>query len=151
MKRLKPVTLKTVVVGRHGKKDVRVPVKVDCSKAPSASSSSKNDRLQVEAEQNSPIPEAGQLDSSPSEYSRRMINSSLNWEKVRGSLLDASIGFEELPEDEICAECEEAATIRCRYCGCDQFFCLSCAKDIHSKRNKFHVLEEWKVSIALLN
>ena len=47
-------------------------------------------------------------DQEPSPYcSNRLINATLNWEKIRGKLLDASIANEALPEAEICAECEE--------------------------------------------
>ena len=40
--------------------------------------------------------------------------------------------------------------MRCRYCGPMQFFCSTCAHDLHAERNQFHVLEQWKVSLAHL-
>ena len=43
------------------------------------------------------------------------------------------------------------ATTRCEYCGPHQYFCVGCARALHGSRNKFHVLEQWKVSMKVIN
>jgi len=77
---------------------------------------------------------------------RRICNSVVNWEKVRDKLFMAAVEEESLPEKAVCVVCKQReSTVRCRYCGPRQFFCSTCAHDLHAERNQFHVLEQWKV------
>ena len=55
-----------------------------------------------------------------------------------------------IPKDASCTICDESkATIRCKSCGYQQFYCYPCAMDIHKNRNYLHCLEEWKVMMCL--
>ena len=85
MKRLKPVTVKTIVIGRMGKKDVNIPVKVDNSLGSSASSSLNKSARPQETYQNVVVLDEA-ADQEPSPYcSSRLINATLNWEKSEES------------------------------------------------------------------
>ena len=68
------------------------------------------------------------------------------WDEIRSSLVAAILNAHELCT--ICGESE--ATIRCKSCGYQQFYCYLCAVNIHKYRNCLHCLEEWKVLICVL-
>ena len=73
------------------------------------------------------------------------------WQKLRDKVLEAWLKQEAAIEGTACVRCTELgkdapiASIRCKECGPNQFFCKDCALELHSTRCIFHRLEEWKV------
>ena len=82
-------------------------------------------------------------------HEKRVLNISENWGKVPDNMLSSYIEEQHLPENSQSVNCFDNATTRCEYCGPRQYFCLDCAKSLHAKRNRLHVLETWKVSVLL--
>lgn len=81
---------------------------------------------------------------------RRKIAASSNWGKIRDVLLTARIEESSFPEESNCVVCRNnVASIRCENCGPRQYFCMKSTQEIHEKRNKFHVLEQWQVNTGL--
>ena len=146
MKKFKPVSVKAIVRGRTGKTVIHTPLTVSSNTAGSQPNQGSSSLL--EAVDDPDIPVFSPDEAQHSEAHRRNYSSVANWEKIRDKLLTTAVGEETLPEKYVCAVCKQReATVRCRYCGPRQFFCLICAHDLHVKRNQFHVLEQWKVFI----
>ena len=148
MKKFKPVSVKTIVLGRTGKSVICTPLAVSsassCSPQPSEGSSSLSEAALEVNDQDVPVFSSDEFQQSAAH--RRSYSSVLNWEKIREKLLATAVAEECLPEKCLCVFCKEReSTARCRYCGPKQFFCSTCAHDLHAERNQFHVLEQWKV------
>ena len=148
MKKFKPVSVKTIVLGRTGKSVIHTPLAVSspssCSSQPSEGSSSLSEAALEVNDQDVPVFSSDELQQSAAH--RRSYSSVFNWEKIRQKLLATAVAEECLPEKCLCVLCKEReSTVRCRYCGPKQFFCCTCAHDLHAERNQFHVLEQWKV------
>jgi len=147
MKKVKPVSVKTIVLGRTGKTVIHTPLAVSSNAAGSqlnqGTSSPITDAVDVD---NVDVPVFSPDEAQHSTAQRRICNSVVNWEKVRDKLFMAAVEEESLPEKAVCVVCKQReSTVRCRYCGPRQFFCSTCAHDLHAERNQFHVLEQWKV------
>ena len=85
-----------------------------------------------------------------SDYKKRQENSAKNWATIRSQLLSAVVESECLPDQSLCGICGTApATFRCTRCGIGILFCQQCVASLHSNVSLFHVIEEWKVIIAL--
>ena len=76
------------------------------------------------------------------------------WLKLTGEFVETWTKEEAAIEGKQCVLCNEndkevvsQATIRCRDCGYNQFFCEACAIKLHSNRCSFHLLEKWEVSM----
>ena len=67
------------------------------------------------------------------------------WRMIQASMIDAAIEVSAIRSDQQCVTCHLNAKLRCIDCGTDQFFCLECATQLHSERNRLHFIEEWKV------
>jgi hypothetical protein len=153
MRRLKPAVLKVKNIGRDGKTSiVSIPLRVDTQTRSSQLSIPVVGENENVAEQDVPLCEDDDLSATPSAtaHEKRVLNISENWGKVQDSMLSSYIEERHLPENSQCVNCFDNARTRCEYCGPRQYFCLDCAKSLHAKRNKFHVLEIWKVSVILL-
>ena len=151
MRRLKPAVLKVKNIGRDGKAStVSIPLKVDIQTSSSQSISEVGGNENI-AEQDAPLCEDDNL-AQPlfaTAHEKRVLSTSENWGKVRDDMLSSYIEEQHLPENSQCVNCFNNATTRCEYCVPRQYFCFDCAKSVHAKRNKFHVLEMWKVSDLL--
>ena len=145
MKKFKPVSVKTIVLGRTGKSVVHTPLAVNpASSQPSEGSSSLSEATRELDDHDAPVFSSN--DTYESAAHRRNYSSVVNWEKIREQLFTTAVGEEGLPEKCVCVLCKEReSTVRCRYCGPRQFFCYSCADHLHLERNQFHILEQWKV------
>ena len=99
---------------------------------------------------------AGEIDGSGDEKecitsNKRKINSLSNREKIRDALLKVRVENASFPEGSNCVVCKaEMPIMRCEYCGPKQYFCSTCARDMHAQRNKYHVLEQWQVLYILV-
>ena len=154
MHRLKPVTLHVKNIGRDGKKStVSIPLKVDFRRQLEKNTQEIDKEIDNPEEQDVPLHDLGnQL--STSQQQNHVLSTSGNWEKVRekSELLNSYIEEQQLPDNVICVNCQQGiATTRCEYCGPHQYFCVGCARALHGSRNKFHVLEQWKVSMKVIN
>ena len=110
-----------------------------------------NKEIDSPEEQDGPLHDLGNQPST-SLQQNRVLSTSGNWEKVREKLLNSHIEEQQLPDNVICINCQQGiATTRCEYCGPRQYFCVGCARALHGSRNKFHVLEQWKVSMNVIN
>nr|XP_058962072.1 uncharacterized protein LOC131789017 [Pocillopora verrucosa] len=140
MRRLKPVFLDVKNIGRDGKKTtVSIPL------IPHKSTEENSQDTNSPVEQDVPL---GDLDKQElsTQQQNRVLSISANWEKVREKLLNSYIEEQHLPDNVNCVNCQKSiATTRCEYCGPRQYFCVGCARALHVNRNKFHVLEQWKV------
>ena len=150
MKKVKPVSVKTIVLGRTGKSVIRTPLAVgsatSCSSQPSEGSSSLSEADSEVHVNDQDVPVFSSDEFQQSAAHRRSYSSVFNWEKIREKLLVTAVAEDCLPEKCLCVFCKERESIaRCRYCGPKQFFCSICAHDLHAERNQFHVLEQWKV------
>lgn len=73
------------------------------------------------------------------------------WDEIRDQLVTTQIETHSMPVDQICIVCSgNPSEIRCNDCGTEQFFCSSCAVELHQGRNLFHTMEYWKVYIVNL-
>jgi hypothetical protein len=90
-------------------------------------------------------------DDQPAEvsnYKRKQQSSAKGWENIRDSMLQAVIESELISDGCLCAECHTGtAVFRCRKCGTGIFYCETCVSSVHSKKNVFHEVEEWKASL----
>ena len=89
MKKLKPVSLRTIVLGRTGE---YTPLSV---------SSGETEATQIQGDHEISVfsPEA----QTSGEY-RRNINAMSNWDKIRENLLNANVEGDALPENSGCLE-----------------------------------------------
>lgn len=148
MKEFKPVSVKTIFLGRTGKSVIHTPLAVSsassCSSQPSEGSSSLSEAALEVNDQNVPMFSSGEFQQSAAH--RRSYSLVFNWEKICEKLLVRVVAEESLPEKCLCVfSKEQELTARCWYCGLKQFFCSTCTHDLHVERNQFHVLEQWKV------
>ena len=148
MKKFKPVSVKTIVLGRTGKSVIHTPLAVSsansCTSQPSEGSSPLPEAALKVNDQDVPVFSSNEFQQSAAH--RRNYSSVFNCEKIREKLLVTAVAEECLPEKCLCVFCkEQESTTRCRCCGRKQFFCSTCAHDLHVERNQFHVLEQWKV------
>ena len=147
MRRLKPVFLNVKNIGRDGKKITQsIPLRVDIGpRQPENITEEKNKDIDSAVEQDVPLDDLDKQQPTTQQQSR-VLSISDNWEKVREKLLNSYIEEQHLPDNVNCVNCQERiATTRCEYCGPHQYFCVGCARALHVNRNKFHVLEQWKV------
>lgn len=145
MKKVKPVSLKTIVLGRTGKTVMHTPLAVSSNAAGSQLNQGTSSRTEAVDVDNHDVPVFSPDEAQHSTAQRRNNNSVVNWEKMRDKLFMAAVEEESLPEKAVCVVCKQReSTVRCRYCGPRQFFCSTCAHDLHAERNQFHVLEQWK-------
>ena len=93
--------------------------------------------------------------SSTSKYEDRKLKEYRGWESIRDSLAKKRIESLYLPNGTLCVYCEEIsrsepmlAVCRCTECGPHQFYCLACAVALHRTRNRYHILEKWKVVVV---
>ena len=134
-----------------GKSVIRTPLAVSsassCSSQPSEGSSSLSEAALEVNYQDVPVFSSDKFQQSA--VHRRSYSLVLNWEKIRKKVLLTAMAEECLPEKCLCVFCKEReSTARCRYCRPKQFFCSTCAHDLHTERNQFHVLGQWKVYFA---
>ena len=151
MRRLKPVFLDVKNIRRDGKKTtVSIPLRVDLGKQPHKSTEENSQDTNSPVEQDVPLGDLDKQDLS-TQQQNRVLSISANWEKVREKLLNSYIEEQHLPDNVNCVNCQKSiATTRCEYCGPRQYFCVECARALHVNRNKFHVLEQWKVCMNIL-
>lgn len=132
MKKFKPVSMKTIVLGRTGKTVIHTPLAVSSNTAGSQPNQGSSSLL--EAVDDLDIPVISPDEVQRSEFHQRNYSSVANWEKIRDKLLTTAVREETLPEKYVCAVCKQReATVRCRYCGPRQFFCSTCAHDLHAE------------------
>ena len=155
MKKFKPVSVKTIVLGRTGKTVIHTPLAVGSNATgsrPTQGTSSLGEAVDDHVHDDHDILGFSPDEAELSAAHRRNLNSVVHWEKIRDKLFTTAVGEETLPENRMCL-CRMQTTrvcyMRCRYCGPRQFFCSTCAHDLHAERNQFHVLEQWKVSLAI--
>lgn len=150
MKKFKPVALRTIVLGRTGKSIRHTPLSVSSSEHRSHSDSRSSPIEPEEDEVGDHEISVFSPEAQTSGEYRRNINAMSNWDKIRENLLSANVEGDALPDNSLCSACKERApSLRCRYCGPRQFFCSKCAEDLHSERNQFHIMEQWKVLLFL--
>ena len=142
---LKPLSLKIDFLGKKGKRKENISLAVRNSKKikeekACGSSTSNDDRQQ-------------DLDVFEDDYSQRATYESRKltayqkWTDLRQNLIKTAVSECCIPPDVVCCICHnDIAVIRCTFCGPQQFFCHSCAIELHSYRNYFHVMDFWKVS-----
>ena len=151
MRQLKPIFLDVNNIGRNGKKTtLSILLRVDLVKQPHKSTEENSQDTNSPVEQDVPL---GDLDKQElsTQQQNRVLSISANWEKVREKLLNSYIEEQHLPDNVNCVNCQKSiATTRCEYCGPRQYFCVGCARALHVNRNKFHVLEQWKVCMNIL-
>ena len=154
MKKFKPVSVKTIVLGRTGKTVIHTPLVVGSNAAgsqPTQGTSSLGEGIDDHMHDDHNILRFSPDEAQLSAAHRTKLTSIVNWEKIRDKLFTTAVGEETLPEKCVCVVCKQReSSMRCRYCGPRQFFCSTCAHDLHAERNQFHVLEQWKVSLAYL-
>ena len=134
MKKVKPVSLKTIVLGRNGKTVIHTPLAVSSNAAGSqlnqGISSLITEAVDVD---NHDVPVFSPDEAQHSTAQRRHYNSVVNWEKIRDKLFMAAVEEESLLEKAVCVVCKQReSTVRCRYCGPRQCFCSTCAHDLHA-------------------
>lgn len=71
------------------------------------------------------------------------------WERVRQGILVAMTETAAMPLGQICLNCEEEASVRCKQCGPVCFYCVECFQSCHSSVNFFHVAEKWEVARSI--
>ena len=151
MRQLKPIFLDVNNIGHNGQKTtLSILLRVDLVKQPHKSSEENSQDTNSPVEQDVPL---GDLDKQElsTQQQNRVLSISANWEKVREKLLNSYIEEQHLPDNVNCVNCQKSiATTRCEYCGPRQYFCVGCARALHVNRNKFHVLEQWKVCMNIL-
>ncbi|XP_022779368.1 uncharacterized protein LOC111320900 [Stylophora pistillata] len=133
-------------IWRDGKKTtVSIPLRVDLGEQPHKSTEENSQDTNSPVEQDVPLDDLDKQELS-NQQQNRVLSISTNWEKVRENLLNSYIEEQHLPDNINCVNCQESiATTRCEYCGPRQYFCVECARALHVNRNKFHVLEQWKM------
>ncbi|XP_068758181.1 uncharacterized protein [Montipora capricornis] len=146
MKKVKPVSLKTIVLGRTGKTVMHNPLAVSSNSAGSQLNQGTSSRITEAVDvDNHDVPVFSPDEAQHSTAQRRNYNSVVNWQKMRDKLFMAAVEEESLPEKAVSVVCKQhESTVRCRECCPRQFFCSTCAHDLHAERNQFHVLEQWK-------
>ncbi len=96
------------------------------------------------------------ISSSTWKYENQKLKEYRGWESIRDTLAENRIESFHLPNGTLCVYCEEIsrsepmlAVCRCTECGPDQFYCLAWAEALHRTRNRYHILEKWKVVVVL--
>lgn len=72
--------------------------------------------------------------------------SSLAWESLRPKLYTSVTEVSAMPLAQICLCCDALASIRCKQCSINAFFCSECFTSSHELVNIFHVAEKWEVT-----
>ena len=103
MKKVKLVSVKTIVLGRTGKTVIHAPLAVSSNAAGSqlnqGTSSPITDAVDVD---NLDVPVFSPVEAQHSTAQRRICNSVVNWENVRDKLFMAAVEEESLPEKAVC-------------------------------------------------
>lgn len=128
MKKVKPVSVKTIVLGRTGKTVIHTLLAVSSNTAGSqlnqGTSSLITEAVNVD---NHDVPVFSHDEAQHSTAQRRNCNSVVNWAKIHDNLFMAAVGEESLPEKVVCVICKQCElTVRCQYWGPSQFFCSTC-------------------------
>jgi hypothetical protein len=85
-------------------------------------------------------------DKTPQTWNNRKEKTVEEWINLSDKLQQSWLHQEGAIDGAFCVQCvQPIATIRCKDCGPDQFYCENCAVDFHSKRCCFHLLEKWEV------
>ena len=72
-------------------------------------------------------------------YQRRQQKAAEAWEEIRKELLHGAVASVSIPTNSVCIICqEEAATVLCRQCGNNGYYCEACAINLHSTTNILH-------------
>ena len=82
-------------------------------------------------------------------YDARQERSTEHWERIRDDIFKAFMKSSLPPSNWKCVECGSDGAIRCQSCGPFVFYCHECAVRLHKSTNIFHLLEIWKVKLAL--
>ena len=124
MKKVKPVSMKTIVLGRTGKTVIHTPLAVSSNAAGSQLNQGTSSPItDTEDVDNHDVPVFSPDEAQHSTAQRRICNSVVNWQKIRDKLFMAAVEEESLPEKAVCVQCKQReSTDRCRYCGPRQFF-----------------------------
>ena len=94
--------------------------------------------------------EEDQLQIPP--YQRRQQKAAEAWEEIRKELLHGAVVSIPIPSNAICIICrKEAATVLCKQCGSQGYFCEACAINFHSNINILHapVIQKVRLYIAM--
>lgn len=84
--------------------------------------------------------EEAECESMQSEYEKRQHKAIKAWEEIREKLLCGAIESVTIPLHTICKFCnEEEATVLCKQCGSQAYFCEQCALSLHAQINIFHM------------
>ena len=146
MKKFKPGSVKTTVLGRKGKAVIHTPLSVNSATTrinqPKKCASGHDQSTEQDLNADDYEASVFTPEVSHSGTYVRNVSSVYNWEKVRGKLLEATVEEEGMPESGVCVVCKEREPfLRCRYGGPRQFFCSNFARDLHADRNQFHVTQ----------
>ena len=109
MKKFKPVSVKTIVLGRTGKSVIHTPLAVSSASSSQPNEGSSSSLPEAAFEDVTPVHDVPVFSSDDSQQSaahRRNFNSMINWEKIREQLLITAIGEESLPEKCVCVGCK---------------------------------------------
>jgi len=88
-----------------------------------------------------------------SPYQRRQQKADEAWKEIRKELLHGAVVSIPIPSNAICVIChKEAATVLCKQCGNNGYFCETCAINLHSSINILHapVMQKVCLYIAVL-
>ena len=150
MRRLKPVFLDVKNIGRDGKKTtVSIPLRVDLGKQPHKSTEENSQDTNSPVEQDVPL---GDLDKQElsTQQQNRVLSISANWNlKVREKLLNSYIEEQHLPDNVNCVNCQKSISLQ-QDVSTVALASTFRARALHVNRNKFHVLEQWKVCMNIL-
>ena len=147
MKRIKPASFKAKFLDRRGLRKQEISFSLDRTRVSAVSASES--RPDSPAINDIPVPDdvvsAADL-HSVSAHENRRIQEQVKWNEWREQLVNSAIEEFSIAESTSCVWCNlTTAVVRCTYCGPHSFFCMECAKLLHSRSNMFHVLELWKV------
>ena len=89
MKKFKPVSVKTIVLGRTGKSVIHTPLAVSSASSSQPNEGSSSSLPEAAFEDVTPVHDVPVFSSDDSQQSaahRRNFNSMINWEKIRQQL-----------------------------------------------------------------
>lgn len=145
-KRIRLPALKVTKRPAYGKKALKYLERtIDYNSVPVPSESVKKDFLDFATEENLLVSNSSSTSSEPTCYLLESKASTAAWATIRGSIEKAIVEREVLPHLQTCLNCPEPASIRCKRCGPECYFCEDCFLNLHRKVNIFHVAEIWKV------
>ena len=147
MKRIKPAFFKAKYVDRGGLRKQDISFSSDCTR--NCALSANESRPDSPAINDIPVPDVVVSVAdlhSVSAHENRRIQEQVKWNEWREELVNSVIKESSIAESTSCVWCNlTTAVVRYSYCGPHSFFCLKCAKLLHSRSNTFYVLELWKV------